>query len=122
MQLGECFLQYHLWIVISDPNQNPDKVIIAYLTTVKGRRFEDLSCVFDAGEHPFITRESAVAYSDIRIHTDSYLDDLVLKPHVKLQATPFSLTLLDRIHAGAVISQHIPLDCLAILRQQGFVT
>ena len=41
MEAGDCFRfrerDDHLWIVLSDPQQNPDRVLVVNLTTVTRR-------------------------------------------------------------------------------------
>lgn len=56
LHLGSTFVneQYrglgpHLWIVISDPTQCPEKVVIVNLTTWDGADFPDNSCILDTG-------------------------------------------------------------------------
>lgn len=126
MLLGDSFVfrsgsdGYHLWVVTSDPFQNPAKVLIVNLTTVRGGHFEDLSCIFEAGEHHWIKNKSYVAFDSARVERSDYLDRLETGTTVEMH-NPFPDTLLKRIHAGAAISQNLELGYLQLLTDQGLV-
>lgn len=63
VQPGNTFLDTsdnpHLWIVVAGPDAN-NSVILVNLTSLKGR--DDRTTLCGTGDHPFITRPSAVAY------------------------------------------------------------
>jgi hypothetical protein len=110
----------HLWVVVSDPLLNTNEVLILNLTTVRNLPFEDLSCVFQPGEHSWLTNESCIAYDYARAETSAYLDRLENGTAVRM-CDPFPLPLLDRICAGATVTQNLELDYLHLLQDQGFV-
>ena len=55
MRLGDCFVERtrqhddHLFIVASDPDKNPDAVLLLSVTTLRGKK--ERVCVFNANEH-----------------------------------------------------------------------
>lgn len=55
----------HLWIVVTDPAQEENTVIIVSLTTL--RKQAEQTVVLRKGEHPFIRWDSSVCYSDSRL-------------------------------------------------------
>src|SRR6266481_5932540 len=41
----------HLWIVINDPARHDGLALYVNITSLKGGRFDDLTCVLQRGEH-----------------------------------------------------------------------
>ncbi len=125
MLLGDTFVfksgsdKFHLWIVISDPLINSDDVLLVNLTTVRGVKFEDLSCVFDAGEHEWIVAKSYIDFSYARFYSNAHLDRIHNGTTVRVHAS-FPPHLLRRIHDGAAATQNLELGYLDLLRDQGF--
>ena len=66
MNLGDTFLRTdsdkHLWIVLSDPQKDPDNVLLVNLTSSSRER--ERACVLNAGDHPWIKKETCVNYND----------------------------------------------------------
>lgn len=125
MLIGDTFVRrsgsdgYHLCIVVSDPLSNPKEVLVLNLTTLYGNSYDDHSCVFQADEHTWLRHETYVAYDMAEIFTNSYLDRLqskVVKP-----ADPFPMALLQRVHAGAAVTQNLELRYLQLLQDQGWI-
>jgi hypothetical protein len=110
----------HLWVVVSDPLSNSNEVLILNLTTVRNVPFEDQSCVFNPGEHPWIVDPSYIAYDYARVVTSAYLDRLENGTSVKMHP-PFATQLLQRIYAGGEASQNFEIGYLQILQDQGLV-
>ena len=58
MRLGDSFVERtrqhddHLFIVASDPDKNPDAVLLLSVTTLRGKK--ERVCVFNEHEHPWI--------------------------------------------------------------------
>lgn len=50
----------HPWVIISDPRQNADRILLVNLTD--GEQWIDGACEFAAGEHASISKKSRVAY------------------------------------------------------------
>jgi len=124
--LGDAFVRragkdgHHLWVVVSNPFQNDREVLILNLTSIRNSPFDDLSCVFDAGDHPWIRHPTFVNYYRSEVHSDRYLDNLVKSGAAKLW-NPFIQPQLQRIWTGAGATLNMIGDHLQILKDQGRV-
>jgi len=108
VNLGDTFLNLnpgspqHLWVVASNRTEDHRYVIFNLTTKRPGC---DLSCEVQTGEHPFVTRDSVVAYERgqlVAITTIRRMQDLGFYQAME----PVSLHLLRRIQEGALISEH----------------
>jgi len=65
-KLGDTFLltdpqvNNHLFIIISNPAQDPNRIVMANFTS--WRADKDQSCLVEVDEHPFVTVQSCVDY------------------------------------------------------------
>ena len=81
MKAGDAFyirdrsVDTHLWVVISDPQKDPGRVIMVSVTTFEDYK-EDV-CPINAGDHPRVTHRSCVAYHEARMKT---LERLIALP------------------------------------------
>jgi hypothetical protein len=57
----------HLWVVISDPLKDPNRVVLVSVTTFE--TYKEGVCLVRPGDHPRITHESCVAYQEARMTT-----------------------------------------------------
>jgi len=74
----------------------------------------ELTCVVGVGEHPYVTRESVIAYRFGEVLTDYHLTRLqMLAPK---EYGPVSPELLLRIQQGAVASKETPLYIKRIMK------
>lgn len=127
MQAGDCFIFRsgndggHLWVVISDPYKDKDRVLIANLSTIRGRQLEDLSCVIEPGEHTRVTVKSHVAFSHARVYTDHQLNVMEQGSTIQMKQA-FSPELVSRIRDGAAKTPHLKLDMLKLLVEQSLVS
>ena len=122
--LGDTFLlvnagiNNHLFIIISDPSADPNRIVTANFTSWGPDT--DQSCVVEVGEHRFVKRRSCVYYGESRLITlaqyDRFLAASLLAPH-----DPVTGALLDRILRGAAVSPHLPLGNRQILAEQGLI-
>jgi hypothetical protein len=123
-KLGDTFLlansgiNNHLLIIISDPAQDSNRIVMANFTS--WRADKDQSCIVKVGEHRFITRRSCVHYGEDRLITLAAYEQLLasrsLSPH-----DPVSGDLLKRILDGAAVSPFLPLGNRQILVEQGLI-
>jgi len=121
-QLADRGLKAHLFIVISDPAQDPDHIVTANFTSWgPDKDTKDESCVLDPGEHQFIVKQSCVNYRGVGrlIRRDEC--ERALKTGALLAREPVSQLLLRRILDGAAKSPHIPMGNREILRRQGLL-
>jgi hypothetical protein len=125
-RIGDTFLTIaqqsgvtaHLWIIVSDPQQNPHAVVLVNFTT--WTHGKDQSCVLIPGDYPFINRPTAVNYREAKKTSDAKLHQLIeaglLKPLERINQS-----VLDKILRGAEASVHTPMWMLDILQQQGLI-
>ena len=113
----ELGIPRHLWIVLSAPERNPDRVLIVNITSNPDW---DASCEIHPGEHVFIDRVSYVNFPAARITSVSQLraglNGGVLHFH-----EPVSADLLARIRAGAARSPYLSKECYLLLEEQGLI-
>jgi len=112
VNLGDTILATHLWVVCSTPTQDGEAVIFNLTTR---RRDSDTNCVIVAGEHPFVKKESVIAYERGQL--------MNVQQWVKAQNlgakiyAPVSPGLLFRIQQGALKSDLTPQKLQQIVRQ-----
>ncbi len=125
MEAGTTFLavdpqsrKEHLWVVLSDPSKDPEKVLIVSLTTPEA--WKEQVCIVQQHEHNWFRYDSCVNYQDSRVTTLQLLykakDAGLLKLH-----DPMALDVLKRIRAGALLSVRMPLENADVLIEQALV-
>jgi hypothetical protein len=125
MEAGTAFLaidphsrREHLWVILSDPKKDDQKVLIVNLTTLDDRR--ERTCVLQSGDHPCVRHETAVHSEESRGTTLKALYDGKGAGLIKL-VDPVSPALLQRTREGAVASSRISLENADVLVEQGLV-
>jgi hypothetical protein len=108
MKLGDAFLmsvppnfnQDHLFFVISDPARNNGTFIIVNITGNELRAGRE--CVLVPGDHPWITKESFVAFADaLEINpARAQMIDALIGTRVKLQPSLTAAILARIVNAG----------------------
>jgi len=106
MQVGDTFLNrntsspLHLWFVCTHPNASDDVVI---LNLTDSDNLSDGTCLLSKGDHPFITRDSGIAYGRGQIVKAARLAEMknsgTITPRQQADAA-----LIDRIRQGALQS------------------
>ncbi len=61
--LPDTSLDSHLWMVISDPAQSDECVIVSFTSW---RADKDQACVVDVGEHPYVSKKTCVNFRDAK--------------------------------------------------------
>lgn len=121
-ELGTTFLlnvsQAHLRAVISDPQDDPENVVIVSLTT--WREGKDASCKIERGEHPFVTHSTCVDYRHAMSVTVTQLLDGKDKGDFSLREK-LSKAVLQRILGGAASTTQLPNACRIVLQSQGLI-
>jgi hypothetical protein len=74
----------HLWIVVTDPTEESQAVMIVSITTL--RHGAEQTVILRKGEHPFIDRDSSVCYADTRIVDARDLDGKARAGQIKMHA------------------------------------
>ena len=105
----------HLWVVVSDPDRGPDRVVIVSLTTLTPQK--EQACVIQGGEHPWVRHLSCAAYEFARIVRKADLNQLRHAGQFDMQV-PVSAALLERLRRGVADSTRIPMACADILIEQ----
>lgn len=106
----------HLWLVLSDPAQDAERVVIANLSTKPGP--DHPGCIMAPGEHPGISRPSFLRCEHARIVPEAHLEALAGRGLIA-PTQPGSDALLNRLRAALMASPHAPVGAKAILARQG---
>jgi hypothetical protein len=119
MEAGDTirFGQGHLFVVVSDPHMDPNRVLIVNMTTDYGK--QDQSCVLLPGDHPFVTHRTCMYYAGSRIESNRTLEWMISSATAKV-CEPVSAEVLDRIRQGVAISDHASFEAKQILTEQGW--
>ena len=117
-QLANRNINDHLFVIISDPSQNPNQIVTANFT--KWKADKDQSCIVDVREHPFIKVRSCVYYREDRLITLEQYEKL-LRSCDLVPNEPVREDLLKRILEGAAISPHLSFGSREILVNQGLI-
>src|SRR5262249_28006231 len=121
MEAGETFYlpdksaDGHLWIVISGPKKDPDRVLLVSMTSYDVDK-EDV-CLIDAGEHPKVKHKTCICDKPARVTSLENLDRLRGSGYLQMQE-PVSADLLQRIRRGAALSRRIELEHLELMEEQ----
>ena len=116
-QVGKLY-DSHLWMVLSDPALDADKVLIVSLTT--WGKDDDPACILNIGDHPFVRQKSFIKYSHAKVVTDQQLDEFHTRGQIHVQA-PLSASVLKRVRDGAAESRFMALGHADILIDQGLI-
>lgn len=116
-QAGDTFLatagvdSMHLYVVLNDPASFSDYGYGSYLyiaavnfTTLHSNAHHDPACIVNAGEHPFVTRDSYVRYRDAKFERVDKLKLRVESGEWPLKE-PVSAELLTRLRQGLQASK-----------------
>jgi hypothetical protein len=122
VKIGDTFLRAdsdrHLWVVLSDPEKDPENVLLVNMTTWNATK--ERACILHTGDHPWITHETCINYGDAVVTTLAKLlsakDGGALRLH---QA--FAAIVVRRMLDGAAQSVHLALENAEILEQQGLI-
>jgi hypothetical protein len=108
----------HLWVIVSDPEIDAQKVLIVHITTFE--EYKEDVCLLDVGDHPRIQHPTCIAYDQSRVTSLAKLHELSTNRQIVFQA-PMHPKILERIRSGANDSQRIHHKHLAILEDQGLI-
>lgn len=107
----------HLWMVLSDPEFDPERVLIANLTS--WRADKDQACVLGPDDHPYIKHRSCVNYAGAKVVSAANIERLLEAGKVASH-TPLDAELLARIRR-AVPASRMALGHAALLEEQGLI-
>lgn len=92
---------HHLCVILTDPREPVDTVLMVPICTIKGRH--DGTCILVPGDHNFIVQDSYVAYALCRTARAYKLEQLVASGEA-VDKGKITDDLLERILDGARIS------------------
>jgi hypothetical protein len=124
VRIGDTFLRTdsdrHLWIVLSDPEQDADNVLLVNLTTWNATK--ESACILHRGDHPWIKHKTCVNYNDLDavITTRADLENAEIAGAI-VAKKPLSKSVLRRILEGAAQSERLSLEKAEILERQGLI-
>ncbi len=124
MQSGDTFFlskasaDVHLWLVLSDPAQDPTRVLLVSLTSHD--RQSDPACVIEPGEHPFVRHRTAVAFDKVRQASDVQLNALASSGSL-LVNEPLTSALLAKLRLAAARSRRLERGHWHLLDEQGLL-
>ena len=122
MNHGDTFLRNdsdrHLWVVLSDPRKNPEKVLLVNMTTNSPRK--EQACVLQRGDHPWILHETCVNYGDAVVTSDRLLEEAKATAAITCKV-PLERSVIERILAGAASSARLTLELAEILSEQELI-
>ena len=100
--------QDHLWIVLSDPTSS-GTIALANLTTHRPPlKDHGAACVLiRPGEHPFVERDSCIAYHRAAMRPSRPFDSRVRRGDLAEQAV-LTPPVLRRVQLGALASARVP--------------
>jgi len=107
----------HLWMVISDPDQGSQCLIVNFTSW---RADKDQACVVEAGEHPYIKHRTCVEFRGAKLVPIAKLEEC-LRSGALVSHEPLSAPLLAKIRA-AVPNSRISLGFAQLLMDQGVVS
>jgi len=125
MDAGDTFLvdrpntsyDSHLWIVISDPAVDADRVVIVNLTS--HRADKDQACVLEVGDHPYVAHRTCVNYNGAKVVRDADIAFLLRTGKTRACAA-CSAALLQRIRDG-IPESRMTLGIVEVLVEQGVI-
>jgi len=107
----------HSWVIISDPEHYPDKVLIVNMTSWD--RLEDQSCLLNHGDHSTVHHRTCIAYSRAKCEMSNSDLDRLKAAKLIMSFEPVPPELLKRIRAGAMQSIRMAQDFKDMLIAQG---
>lgn len=112
----------HLWVVVSDPKQNPDEILLVNFSSRKPGVPFDSACMANVGDHAYLRTPSFVYYRFARVASNAALEAQIASGQADASAwPPVSASLLDRIRKGAGASKFIARKHRQLLKDQGLI-
>jgi hypothetical protein len=96
----------HPWIIINDPAQHGGLALYVNITSLRGGRFDDLTCVLQAGEHISISHPSYIRFDGAAAVLVSELDKAECRRLIRRGAKA-SPALLEKVRRAAFVAQRL---------------
>ena len=104
----------HPWIIINDPAQHGGLALYVNITSLKGGRFDDLTCVLQRGEHVAVSHPSYVRFDGAKTALVSQLDEAARLGLIK-RGGKASAPLVTKIRHAARAAQRLKVDFKKLL-------
>lgn len=110
---GDSFLfkfphdDFHLFFVVTKIVERQQYVCVMLSSWKEGSPLNDPACILEAGEHPFVTRKSYIAYKETLVIGKTELEKMFMDGRCKMR-DPVGPDLLNRIKKSASASRKIP--------------
>lgn len=111
-------IDIHLWVIISDPLQDPSRILIVSLTTYKP--YKEAACLLQKGDHRAISHETCIAYDLAKVTTIEQLQEAATKGLLRSDL-PVGTAILKRIREGAALSRKMSIEHFELLDAQGLL-
>ncbi|WP_165227396.1 hypothetical protein [Aquisphaera insulae] len=111
----------HTWVVLSDSEKDPNRILIVSFTSFAVGVGMDESCIVEVDEFSLLTNRSCLYYEDIKELSLANLTSLEGAGKLR-RRTPVPTSLLQRIRDGAIRSPDCKSKFKAILLGQGVVS
>lgn len=105
LELPESRTLRHLYIVLTHPDGEPEKIVIVNLTSY--RRGSDTTVVLEPGDHPYIRHKTVVNYKDARIAPVEPIERLLWRQDYEL-LEDFDAGLVGQLQQGLMDSPFTP--------------
>jgi queuine/archaeosine tRNA-ribosyltransferase len=93
----------HLWVVLTDPQGDPPRVVLVNLTKHKPQ--SDETVVLNAGDHPFIKQKTVVNYARATIQDAAALERAMKADLTMRHKIDCTGELLERLREGVFNSR-----------------
>lgn len=101
-------LFFHLWILLLDPE--PDgRTIMVNATSRNPNMPQELTVILNASDHPALTHESIVYYSDARFVNVNEIQAALAMPQICIQKAKCQAVVLQKVQAGLLVSTFTPI-------------
>jgi hypothetical protein len=104
----------HPWIIINDPARHGGLALFVNITSLKGGKFDDLTCVLQAGEHSSISHPSYIRFDGARVALASQLEEAERLRLIR-RSERASRALLEKIRRAALAAQRFKADFRKLL-------
>lgn len=104
----------HPWIIINDPSQHGGVALYVNITSLRGGRFDDLTCVLQSREHPAVSHPSYIRFDGANTALVSQLNE-ALRLGLITQGPKASAQLMAKIRQAALAAQRLKEDFKKLL-------
>lgn len=107
----------HLWVVCSDPPGDRAVVITMSLCSIRSAPSDDLTCLLQVGEHPFVVKPTFVFYRNVLL-VDPGRIDAAFRAGVLIPGADMPRSVVQRMLRGALASPFVADAVKTLVRAQ----